>query len=61
MAVTSPFTLDTPSGATLHGFVDLPDDRSGHRPEPGPAVVICHGFKGFMEWGFFPIGANLTL
>lgn len=47
---TTPFTLDTPSGATLHGFVDLPDGS----PEPRPAVVICHGFKGFMEWGFFP-------
>jgi dipeptidyl aminopeptidase/acylaminoacyl peptidase len=48
--MTTPFTLDTPSGATLHGLVDLPD---GH-PGPQPAVVICHGFKGFMEWGFFP-------
>jgi uncharacterized protein len=22
--------------------------------EPTSAVVICHGFKGFREWGFFP-------
>lgn len=22
--------------------------------EPSSAVVICHGFKGFREWGFFP-------
>ena len=24
-----------------------------------PTVVICHGFKGFMSWGFFPSLANL--
>ncbi|HEV2131268.1 MAG TPA: hypothetical protein VGR27_09200, partial [Longimicrobiaceae bacterium] len=21
---------------------------------PDSAVVICHGFKGFKDWGFFP-------
>ena len=26
---------------------------------PAPAVVICHGFKGFFEWGFFPPLAEL--
>lgn len=51
MSTTTPFTLSTPSGATLDGFVDLPDPQS-HGPRP--AVVVCHGFKGFMEWGFFP-------
>jgi len=31
------------------------DVRTGGRPgEPRPAVVICHGFKGFKDWGFFP-------
>jgi dienelactone hydrolase len=31
------------------------DVRSGERPgERRPAVVICHGFKGFKDWGFFP-------
>lgn len=50
---TVPFTLETP-GATLHGLIDLPDV-----PGERPAVVICHGFKGFMEWGFFPYLANL--
>ncbi|MFQ5525495.1 MAG: alpha/beta hydrolase family protein [Thermoanaerobaculia bacterium] len=38
----------------LHGVVHLPDER-GVRP----AVVICHGFKGFMDWGFFPYLADL--
>lgn len=29
--------------------------RTGARPgEKRPAVVICHGFKGFKDWGFFP-------
>ena len=31
------------------------DVRTGARPgEARPAVVICHGFKGFKDWGFFP-------
>lgn len=31
------------------------DVRSGAREgEVRPAVVICHGFKGFKDWGFFP-------
>lgn len=31
------------------------DLRSGARPgEVRPAVVICHGFKGFKDWGMFP-------
>lgn len=23
-----------------------------------PAVVICHGFKGFKDWGYFPVTAD---
>ena len=38
----------------LCGLIDLPE-QSGQRP----TVVICHGFKGFMEWGFFPFLAEL--
>lgn len=50
-----PFTLESPAtGAQLHGLVDLPE-----LPGPRPTVVICHGFKGFMEWGFFPHLATL--
>lgn len=44
----APFLLETPNGP-LHGLVDLPE-----APGERPAVVICHGFKGFMGWGFFP-------
>jgi uncharacterized protein len=53
MSETVPFTLDT-GAVPLHGLVDLPDE-----PGERPAVVICHGFKGFMEWGFFPYLAAL--
>jgi dienelactone hydrolase len=28
------------------GFIDS--------PEPLPHVIVLHGFKGFMDWGFFP-------
>jgi pimeloyl-ACP methyl ester carboxylesterase len=32
----------------------LVDVRAGNRHVAGPAVVLCHGFKGFKDWGFFP-------
>ena len=54
---TTPFTLSTPQQRTLHGLLDLPRP-SKHAP-PWPVVVVCHGFKGFMEWGFFPHVAGL--
>jgi dienelactone hydrolase len=52
MSTTTPFTLKTPANTILDGLVDLPDPQ--RHPGPRPAVVICHGFKGFMEWSFFP-------
>ena len=30
------------------------DLRAPAGPPPRSAVVICHGFKGFKDWGFFP-------
>ena len=54
MTSRSAFSLTTPAGATLDSFADYPD-----LPAPRPAVVVCHGFKGFMEWGFFPALAEL--
>lgn len=50
MSSSVPFTL----GSTLHGLVDLPD-----APGERPTVVVCHGFKGFLDWGFFPYLATL--
>lgn len=52
---SSTFQLTTPQDRTLHGILDLPADQ----PQPWPVVVICHGFKGFMEWSFFPHLAQL--
>ena len=51
---STPFALDTPHGSRLRGVVQVPE-ASG----PKPTVVVCHGFKGFMEWGFFPSLAEL--
>lgn len=43
------FELAGADGGPLRGVV-----RTGAARGGGPAVVICHGFKGFMDWGFFP-------
>jgi pimeloyl-ACP methyl ester carboxylesterase len=51
---SEPFTLAVPGGRTLDGVLHLPGGAGPHRP-----VVICHGFKGFMDWGFFPHLAEL--
>jgi pimeloyl-ACP methyl ester carboxylesterase len=45
-----------PDGVELDGLLDLPERLL---PSPCPTVVVCHGFKGFMEWGFFPALAEL--
>ena len=45
------FQLTGTDGGPLRGDVRTAgDDR--------PAVVICHGFKGFRKWGFFPVIAE---
>lgn len=49
---TRPFRieyLDEPS-RVVRGRVTLPVEHS----EPVPWVMVLHGFKGFMDWGFFP-------
>lgn len=43
------FTREPRAGDTLRGDVRIPDG-----PPPRAAVVVCHGFKGFKDWGFFP-------
>lgn len=47
------FVLKHPDGLSVSGNVHAPPDGG-----PAPAVVICHGFKGFKEWGFFPYLAD---
>lgn len=60
MSTQEPFVLDSgaaaPGGRPIHGIVDFPS-----RPGRRPTVVLCHGFKGFMEWGFFPPLADLLV
>lgn len=53
--MSSPFELRNASGDIIRGDLHLPK-RSG--PTPLPVVVICHGFKGFKDWGFFPFVAE---
>lgn len=43
------FELTGADGGPLRG-----DVRSAAGDASRPAVVICHGFKGFKDWGFFP-------
>ncbi len=50
----SPFSVTTRRGQILRGVTDLPVGDEAH-----PVVVINHGFKGFLEWGFFPHLAEL--
>ena len=42
------FEVPGPEGGTLRGDVRQP------RGATGSAIVVCHGFKGFKDWGFFP-------
>lgn len=48
-----PFTVAHPGGAPFRGDVHLPS--GGGR---APVVVLCHGFKGFKDWGFMPFLAD---
>jgi alpha-beta hydrolase superfamily lysophospholipase len=54
MSETRPFSLEMSDGRELLGILHTPE-----RPGPRPTIVVCHGFKGFMEWGFFPHLAEL--
>ena len=56
MPAIEPFRLQFANGRELLGVVQAPE-----QPGPRPTVVVCHGFKGFMDWGFFPfLGELLT-
>jgi uncharacterized protein len=47
------FELMTRDGRPLRG-----DVRVGEGEGPLPVVVVCHGFKGFKNWGFFPYSSE---
>ncbi len=42
------FTLHRPGGLTIRG------ETFAEAEKPERTVVVCHGFKGFAHWGFFP-------
>ena len=53
---TTRFELTGADGGPLRGEV-----RTVGSGEARPAVIICHGFKGFKDWGFFPkLGERLA-
>jgi pimeloyl-ACP methyl ester carboxylesterase len=48
-----PFELANGAGEAIHGDLWAGDD-----PASRSAIVVCHGFKGFKDWGFFPYVAE---
>lgn len=44
-----PLRFENASGDGFVGDLHLPEGAG-----PFPVVVVCHGFKAFKEWGFFP-------
>ena len=47
-----PFEISPSAGGLLRGDLRFPADRT---PGGGAgAIIVCHGFKGFKDWGFFP-------
>ncbi len=43
------FRFELPADQPIRGDIWFPAE-----PRPGTALVVCHGFKGFKDWGFFP-------
>jgi len=48
------FCLLNSEGNPLRGDIFIPENKK----PPFAVVVICHGFKGFKDWGFFPYTAR---
>jgi pimeloyl-ACP methyl ester carboxylesterase len=48
-----PFQLANGNGDPIRG-----DVWSGETRSADAAIVVCHGFKGFKDWGFFPYTAE---
>ncbi len=50
------FALQSALGQPIHGDLRRPEGDGPH-----PVVVVCHGFKGFKDWGFHPwLGERLA-
>ena len=55
------FHVKTPSGAPLYGDIRWKAGLSDALGARLPAVIVCHGFKAFKDWGPFPaIGRALA-
>lgn len=52
MKMVEDWTIDGSDGEPILGTVHLPDD------EPVGVMIICHGFKGYKDYGFFPLLAH---
>lgn len=46
------FTLIREENLTIRGDVFISDETKEF--DKKPVVIICHGFKGFKDWGMFP-------
>lgn len=50
------FEFEPRPGEVLRGDLWTPPPPGG--ADAGRAIVVCHGFKGFKDWGFFPHAAR---
>lgn len=59
--VENSFELRTPSGVELYGDLRWKEDSTTGGAEKLAAVIVCHGFKAFKDWGPFPaVGRQLA-
>jgi pimeloyl-ACP methyl ester carboxylesterase len=56
---TRRFQITHPQDPTrvIRGRIDVPEQRGSSR-RGLPHAILLHGFKGFMDWGFFPAMAG---
>ncbi len=53
------FTITNRYGDVLRGNIHEPGAGSEHATGQGaPVIIVCHGFKGFKDWGMFPHAAS---
>ncbi len=48
------FSISNRHGDVIHGDIHTPASS-----EIAPLAIICHGFKGFKDWGMFPYAADV--
>ncbi len=53
VSMSSPFEIRNSTGDRIRGNYHTPDQVAGAR-----VIIICHGFKGFKDWGAFPAVAE---